>query len=223
MPDPVPPPEPPPGDGAPPPYGQGTPPQPPPPYGDPPTSPYRQTPPPYGDQYGQPPQPGNQYGQPPQPAGQYVQPPQGGYPQQELLPQDVQPGRSRTPLVVALIVVLALVGGGIAAWLLLRDNGESTRAEYCAAIKKVAPTGDLTSAVAGDQNSISDQAKHLADLAPSSVSGDWKTLEDFVASVEKSRDNLDVTSALSALGALKHIVQDSNDNCGTTFTSPLSP
>jgi hypothetical protein len=216
MPDPVPPPEPPLGEGAPPPYGQGTPPPPPPPpppYSDPPTTPYRQTPPPYGDQYGQPPQPGHQYGQPPQ----------SGYPQQELLPQDVQPGRSRTPLIVGLIVVLALVGGGIAAWLLLRDNGESTRAEYCAAIKKATPSGDLTSAVAGDQSALSDQAKQLADLAPSSVSDDWKTLEDFVASVEKSQNNLDVTSAVAALGALKHIIQDSNDNCGTTFKSPLSP
>ena len=219
MPDPEPPPEPPPGEGAPPPYGQGTPP----PYGDPPTTPYRQTPPPYGDQYGQRPQPGGQYPQPPQSGGQYGQPPPTAYPQQELLPQDVQPGRSRTSLIVGLIVVLALVGGGIAAWLLLRDNGESTRAAYCAAIKKAAPSGDLTSAVTGSQSSLSDQAKQLADLAPGAVSGDWKTLESFVASVEKSQNNLDVTSALSALGALKHIIQDSNDNCGTTFKSPLSP
>lgn len=217
MSDPVPPPEPQqPGSGAPPPYGD--PPttpnqQVPPSYGDPPTAPYQQVPPPYRDQYGQPPQPGGQYGQPPL----------SGYPQQELLPQDVQPGRSRAPLIVGLIVVLALVGGGIGAWLLLRDNGESTRAEYCAAIKKAAPGSDLTSAVADGQSSLSEQAKHLADLAPGSVSDDWKTLDDFVASVQKSQNNLDVTSALSAIGALKNIIQDSNDNCGTTFKSPLSP
>jgi hypothetical protein len=221
MSDSLPPPEPPQGDEPRPPYGQGNP-----PYGDPPTTPYRQTPPPYGGAYGQPPAPtSGQYGQPPGPPGgqQYGQPPQTGYPQQELLPQDVQPGRSRASLVVGLIVVLALIGGGIAAWLLLRDNGESTRAAYCAAIKKAAPGSDLTSAVAGGQGSITEQAKHLADLAPGAVSNDWKTLESFVASAEKSQDNLDVTSALSAIGALKDIIQDSNDNCGTTFKSPLSP
>ncbi len=174
------------------------------------------SPPPYGDMYGQPPPApsGQRY-------GQFPQPPQA-YPQQELLPQERKPRRSRLPLYIALGVALAIIVGGVAVWLLLRDNGESTRAQYCAAIKEVAPRNDLLSAVVGADATTLGKAQTVADLAPSAVKKDWKTLTDVVRSAQTS-SSLDPTTALTALGALKSIVSDSNANCGTAYTLPLSP
>jgi hypothetical protein len=163
-------------------------------------------------------QPG--YGQPPY--GDSSQPPQTAYPQQELLPQEVKPSGSRVPLVVGLVVALALVGGGIAAWLLLRNNDESTRAQYCAAIKRLLPNGDLTSSLGGGQQDVVAKLSKVADLAPSTVAGDWKTLTDLVHSSQQS-GTPDVTLVLGAIGAARNIVADSNDHCGTTFTVPSVP
>jgi uncharacterized protein HemX len=164
-----------------------------------------------------------QPGQPAQGSPPYGAPPARSYPQQELLPQEVKAGRSRLRLIVALVVALALVGGGIAAWLLLRDNGESTRAQYCAAIKKAAPGGDITSSLEGGQQAVASQLRTIADLAPKTVADDWKTLTDLFASAQKSQSNVNLGDALSAFGALKTIVADSNDNCGTSFKVPSLP
>jgi hypothetical protein len=164
----------------------------------------------------------------PAPPGQggsqpYGQPPARSYPQQELLPQEVRPGRSRLPLLIGLVAVLALIGGGVAAWLLLRDDGESTRASYCAAIKKAAPGGDITSALEDGPEAATASFRTIADLAPDSVADDWKTLTDLLASAQKSQSNVNLSDAISAFSALKSIVADSNDHCGTSFKVPSLP
>jgi hypothetical protein len=211
-----------------------------PPYGRPPTgqAPYGQ--PPTGQAgYGAPATPGQpQYGQPPPPlsgdestrpygpppyAGSFGQTPQSAYPQQELLPHDVKPSRSRVPLVIGLVVALALVGGGIAAWLLLRDNGESTRAEYCTTIKDATQGGDITTTLGGGPEAAIAELHKLTSLAPDSVASDWKTLTNLMESAQKSQSTPSITDALSAFGALKSIVTDSNAHCGTTFKVPSLP
>jgi hypothetical protein len=121
------------------------------------------------------------------------------------------------------VIALALVGGGVAAWLLLRDNGESTRAQYCAAIKNAAPGGDISSALEGGPEAATASFRKIADLAPDAVADDWKTLTDLVASAQKSQSNVNVGDAISAFTALKAIVADSNDHCGTTFKVPSLP
>jgi hypothetical protein len=183
----------------------------------------------YGQpQYGQPPPPppGDEstrpYGAPPY-AGSLAQTPQSAYPQQELLPHDVKPSRSRVPLVIGLIVALALVGGGIAAWLLLRDNGESSRAEYCTTIKNETQGGDITTTLQGGPQAAMAELHKLSSLAPDAVAGDWKTLTKVVESAQKSQSTPSITDALSAFGALKSIVSDSNAHCGTTFKVPSLP
>jgi hypothetical protein len=205
------------GQGQPPPYGQGQPP----PYGPGQPPEYGQPPPypPVQQQYGQPPPapPGNEpynssYGQTQQPR----------YPQQELLPHDVKPRRNRVPLVIGLVIALALAGGGVAAWLLLRDNGESTRAQYCAAIKKLVPDGDLTSSLQGGQQDTLASIRKIADLAPNAVADDWKTLTDLFNSAQQS-GTPDLTLLLGAVSAAKSIVADSNAHCGTTFKVPSLP
>jgi hypothetical protein len=144
------------------------------------------------------------------------------YPQQDLLPQEVQPGRSRKPLVLALIVVLVLIGGGVGAWLLLRDNGESNRAQYCAALKKLIPDNDLIGAVTSADASTLDEVKQLSDLAPRAVSKDWTTLNQAMASFQGS-SSPDPTLLLPAIGAIQDIVRDANDQCGMDVQLPSLP
>ncbi len=161
-------------------YGQpasGQPPYGPPRYGQPASGQ-----PPYGQpQYGQPPPPpsGDEatrpYGPPPY-GGSFGQTPHSAYPQQELLPHDVRPRRSRVPLVIGLVVALALVGGGVAAWLLLRDNGEGSRAQYCTEIKTATSGGDITTALGSGPQAAMAELHKLVALAPDAVAADWKTL-----------------------------------------------
>ena len=68
------------------------------------------------------------------------------YPRQHLLPQEIKPGRNRKPIFIAIGAALALVVAGGIAYLAFRDDGEGTRAAYCAALKDLTHNGDLASA-----------------------------------------------------------------------------
>jgi hypothetical protein len=211
-----------------PPYGQPAYGQP--PYGAPPApgQPDHVPPASGGPQYGQPPPPpyGDEatrpYGPPPY-GGSFGQTPQSAYPQQELLPHDVKPSRSRVPLVIGLVVALALVGGGIAAWLLLRDNGESTRAQYCTTIKNATHGGDISTILQGGPQEAMAGLHKLVTLAPDVVADDWKTLTNLLESAQRSQSRPSITDYISGLGALRSIATDSNAHCGTTIPVPSVP
>jgi hypothetical protein len=213
------------------PSGEGASAQPPPPgrpaagppeYGQPPQGEPASTGP---DQYGQPPygdEATRPYGPPPY-GGSFGQTPQSAYPQQELLPHDVKPSRSRVPLVIGLVVALALVGGGIAAWLLLRDNGESTRAQYCTTIKNATHGGDISTILQGGPQEAMAELHKLVTLAPDVVADDWKTLTNLLESAQRSQSRPSITDYISGLGALRSIATDSNAHCGTTIPVPSVP
>jgi hypothetical protein len=205
----------------PPPFGQPPyPPAQPPPYGQPPYPPAQ--PPPYAQPYGgTPPAP---YRRSPQPfTDQFGQPPATAYPRQELLPHEVRPRKRRVPLVIGLVVTLALVGGGIAAWLLLRDNGDATRAQYCTEITSATRGSDITSILGGGPRAAFAELHKLADLAPTGVAADWKTLTALLESAQKSQSSANFSAVVAAAEALRSIIADSNAHCGTTFKAPSLP
>ncbi len=140
-------------------------------------------------------------------------PPQ--YPRQQLLPQEVQPGRSRLPLFIGLVVMLALVGGGVAAWLLLRDEGEDTRADYCAALKELTNDGDLMGVVASADESTLVQLEEVAELAPGAIDTDWQRLRDLAET-----GDFTASTAFAAYAALQSIVQDAENECGMDIPLP---
>jgi hypothetical protein len=144
------------------------------------------------------------------------------YPRQELLPQEVQPSRSRLPLVlVGTAVVIALVGGLI-AWWALRDDGEDHRAAYCHSLRSLM-AGEGLDALAegvdsGPGGDVPQVIRHLVDVAPSSVRGQWDDLVDLVQSIRT--DQPDVGQALRALGDLRAIADDAKSGCGITLQIP---
>ncbi len=143
------------------------------------------------------------------------------YPQQTLLPQEVKPGKSRKPLVIALVLALVLVVGGVVAWRLLRDNGESTRAAYCSALKSLTNNGDLTSALSGAGASTFGQVNKVVSLAPDAVKSDWTALQSLATSAQSG--NGGYSSALQALSSLQAIANDAQSNCGITMNIPGLP
>lgn len=139
------------------------------------------------------------------------------YPQQELLPQDVRPGRSRTPLIIAVVsvVVLAAIVGG--AYLLLRDDGEDTRAAYCDALRELTADGDLSAAAAAIGPEITDQLQQLIDDAPDSVADDWRKLRELAAS---DAGQPDASVTMDALESLQAILADARNNCDLPIEVP---
>ena len=138
------------------------------------------TQPPYGDQpqppYGDQPQPPS--GRPssrsrrtatePQPT--YGEPPH--YPHQELLPQHVQPRRSRLPQSSAPSSWSSLVAA-LVVWRVVHDNGEDNRAAYCSALKKLTSRTDssgLAEDVGSGGGTVPKAVTDLVALAPA-VSG----------------------------------------------------
>jgi hypothetical protein len=140
------------------------------------------------------------------------------YPQQTLLPHEVKPGKSRKPLVIALVLALVLVVGGVVAWQLLKDNGESTRAAYCSALKSLTNNGDLTTALSGAGASTFGQVNKVVSLAPDAVKSDWTSLQSLATSAQSG--NLGYSSALQALSALNAIATDAQSNCSITLNVP---
>ncbi len=137
------------------------------------------------------------------------------YPQQQLLPQDIKPRRSRLPQVIGLVVVLALVAGGLAAWFLLRDDGEDTRAAYCAEFRSFLDDGDLLGLLASADQSTLVQLQKLAELAPAVVDAAWQRLQNLMDAGE-----LSMTSAAAAYSAGQSIVRDAEENCGMDIPLP---
>ncbi len=153
-------------------------------------------------------QPGQ--GQPgqPGPAG-----PGSPYPHQRLLPQEVQRGVNRKPLYLVVAAVLALVLVGGILFVVLRDDGEDTRAEYCAELRDLTDNGDLGSALSGADQTTLDRIRTLQETAPSVVADDWKKIIGTMdATIESQNPN--PSELLSALGALRAIATDAKQNCG---------
>ena len=147
------------------------------------------------------------------------QPPSGAYPRQELTEQHVEPGRSHLRAYLVLAVVLVLIVAAVGSWLLLRDDGEDQRAEYCAALRELTAGGDLTSALGDADASTLDQFEAVARLAPASVEAEWVTLSDVLDSAMTSQ-SADPASLLKAYGAFTAIARDASDKCGLTIDVP---
>lgn len=144
------------------------------------------------------------------------------YPQQTLSPQQVKPGRNRKPVYIGLLVAAVLIIGGVLAWQLLKDDGEDTRAAYCAALKDVTHDGDLMSAFsAADATSLA-KLEDLQQLAPAAVRDDWDTVQSVFESARSSGD-VDYGAAVKALTALKAIADDAESECGITMDVPGLP
>ncbi|MGI8578348.1 MAG: hypothetical protein ACR2KG_10630 [Nocardioidaceae bacterium] len=146
------------------------------------------------------------------------QPAPAQYPQQQLLPQDVQSSRSRKPLIISLIVVLALIVGAVVAWAVLRNNGDSTRAAYCNQLKQVTNNGNLMGlATSGNAPTLA-QVKKLQQLAPSAVKPQW---DDLFALVGRgTTGSTDPSMVLRVLNDFQVIANDASANCGIKINLP---
>lgn len=171
----------------------------------------RQAPPPYQGTYGQP--PGLTPGSGPTPVAG------GGYPRQQLLPQDVRRGVNRSRIYLVVAVVLALVVAGGVAFFLLRDKGEDTRAEYCAELRDLTDNGDLSSALSGADQSTLDRFLKIADIAPAAVADDWTRVTSVLQGALDSKTP-GLGEALDAFNALRVIAKDAENNCDLTLDIP---
>jgi hypothetical protein len=142
------------------------------------------------------------------------------YPRQHLLPQEIKPGRNRTPLFIAIGVVLVLVIVGSIGYLALRDNGEDNRDAYCSALRDLTDNGDITSAINDADKATADDIKAVMDLAPDSVAGDWKTIDKGITSIQSGSP--DMGQALELFNALKGIASDAQKNCNLDLDIPFS-
>jgi hypothetical protein len=143
------------------------------------------------------------------------------YPRQELLPQQVQPSRSRLPLLlVAAAVVVALVAGLI-AWWALKDDGEQNRAAYCSALRSLMAGQGLDvlgQAAQGGGTAVPQVIDHIRDLAPGSVRSQWDDLIGVLQSVQTSQPG--VAEGLRAFGDIQAITADANSGCGLHIQIP---
>ncbi len=166
------------------------------------------------------------YGRPPQPTalGPYAPPPKpspgpGDYPRQDLLPQQIQRGTNRKPIYIGVAAVLALIVVGGLAFALLRDKGESTRAEYCAELRDVTKDGDLSAALSAADQTTLDRLLAIQDIAPTAVADDWKTLSDLV---QTALDNQipGLGEGIAAFNAFQVIADDAENHCDLTLEIP---
>jgi hypothetical protein len=173
----------------------------------------------YGGQYGAPGQP--QQPRPWEQGGEWENQPGGQpYPRQHLLPQEIKPGRNRTPMFLAIGVVLVLVIAGGIAYLVLRDNGEGTREAYCAALRDLTKNGDLSSALEQADQSTVDDVRAVMDLAPDAVAGPWKKLDEAVKQLQSGTP--DFQQAMALYGALREIASDARQHCDLQLDIPFS-
>ena len=144
-------------------------------------------------------------------------PPQ--YPRQNLLPQEVKPGRNRKPLFITIAVVIALVIAGGIAFLVLRDDGEDTREAYCAALRDLKGDGDLMGGLSSADAATADKLKTAMDLAPNAVADDWKKLNDAISSSQSGSP--DMSEALSLFSSLRAIADDAQSKCDLDLGIPM--
>ncbi len=149
----------------------------------------------------------------------WEQEPTPSYPRQQLLPQEIKPGRNRRPLAIGLVVVLALVVGGGVAYLLLRDDGEASRQAYCSSLRDLTHGGDIMAAVEGANAKTLDHLDEVQQLAPGAVADDWSTLMGIA--YDARGGSPDMAQALTAFNALKVIATDAKQNCELDLGLPL--
>jgi hypothetical protein len=160
----------------------------------------------------------------PEPAGDDVDPQDSGSDtaeqpvfRQELLPQEVQPARRRTALLITLgVVVLVVVGVGVVLWLVNRGDG-GDRSAYCETLRAATNDGDLAGALGSTDPAVVDQ---LADEAPDAVADDWVLLVQLRDTFTQGGQPK-ASDALAALSALQHIVSDADSECDLTIDLPL--
>jgi hypothetical protein len=142
---------------------------------------------------------------------------QPSYPRQDLLPQQVQPGRSRVPLVVAAVAGVVLVAGVLVALRLAHDSGEHSRAAYCAALRSVTHDGDLSQAFAAASGGTPAELDRVRDLAPSAVRRQWDHL---LAAVQQGRSEPSIGDLAALFVDVRVIVDDAQSQCGLKIQIP---
>ena len=148
------------------------------------------------------------------------QAPHPQYPRQNLLPQEVKPGRNRKPLFITIAVVIALVIAGGIAFLVLRDDGEDTREAYCAALRDLTGDGDLMGGLSGADAATADKLKTAMDLAPERRR---RRLEEARRRdlVRRSPARPDMSEALSLFSSLRAIADDAQSKCDLDLGIPM--
>jgi hypothetical protein len=138
-------------------------------------------------------------------AGPGQQPP-GAYPMQHLSEQRIEPGRSRTPIVVAVVVAIVLVAAGVVAYFAVSPGGGGgNRAAYCAELGKATHGGRLSQVVTGGGTASDPLAEiaRLRKLAPSSVSGHWAHLSRVAAQAQTGKVPADALGLLNDVSAIR--------------------
>jgi len=153
------------------------------------------------------------YGERPQPAEA-----PSPYPQQALLPQQVQPRRSRLPRVLMALAVVAAVVAGLVIWRVVHDHGERNRQAYCATLSSLTGGGSLLEAARRLGPGVPAALQRLRTLAPDSVRGEWDDLAALMQSAPTSQ--LDLGSAARALTDVRAIISDANSSCGMNIRIP---
>ena len=157
--------------------------------------------------------------QPQDDAGLQPGAPEPAYPRQVLLPQEVRPSRSRLPLLLGAVAVAVLLIGGLLTWLLLRDDGESSRAAYCRAMRELTNEGDLPGAVSGGLADAPAAIAKVRDLAPDAVRGEWDDLYSLVQNPPSG--DVDIATGLRFVSDLRTIVNDARTGCDLQIDLPL--
>lgn len=139
------------------------------------------------------------------------------YPRQELLPQQVRQRRSRTPWLVAAVVLVVAVVGGVVAWQLTSGGGSGDRAAYCQQVRQLSSGGRGGSLGnldgAGSADRLLARLESIRAVAPSPVRPAWADLLQVISRTAGGRPSgVDV---LGAMNDLQTIVADANRNCGT--------
>jgi hypothetical protein len=143
---------------------------------------------------------------------------QPSYPRQDLLPQQVQPGRSRVPLVVGAVAVVVLVAGVLVALRLAHHSGEQSRAAYCAALRSATHDGDLSQALGAAFSGTLGDLGRVRDLAPSAVRRPW---DELLAAVQQGSSKPSLGEVAQLFIDVRTIAADAESNCGLTIQIPF--